>query len=105
MVRVTYTEDRETFEAQLFRPPHAARMTEHAGYFVERLDKDDKNALLSDALDRLWATRGLIHETQDILRTWVEALEFAAQRRPYWITYHNTYEKRKTKGSQLGRQS
>src|SRR5579859_1142441 len=102
---MTYTEDRETFEVQLFRPPHAARMTEHAGYFVERLDSTDKEALLKDALDRLWETRGLIHETRDVLRTWVEALEYAAARRPRWCVWYNVCERRWVKGSQLGIQS
>lgn len=102
---MTYTEDRETFEAQLFRPPHAARMSEHAGYFVERLEKHDKDALLTDAVDRLWSTRGQIHETQDILRTWIKALEFAAERRTEWRTWWNVYEVRMVKGFKLGRQS
>ena len=104
MAGVTYTEDRETFERQLFRPPHAARMTEHAGRFVERLDRDDKDALLKDALDWFWEHRGLIQETQDILRTWVKALEHAAGRRPVWRTWFNVYESRLVKGSKLGRQ-
>lgn len=81
---MTFTEDRETFEAQLFRPPHAARMSEHAGRFVGRLDDADKEILLGDALDRLWETRCLIHKTQDILCTWIDALKFAAERRPQW---------------------
>lgn len=102
---MTKIEDRDAFERQLARPPHAARMTEHAGYFVERLDAGDKNALLKDALDRLWETRDQIKETQDILRTWIKALEFAARRRPKWCTYWNVYEKRWVKGTQLGRQS
>lgn len=102
---MTFTEDRETFEAQLFRPPHAARMTEHAGHFTERLDKNDKNALLTMALDRFWETREQIKETQDILRLWVKALEFAAGRRPRWQTWFNVYEARWVKGTRLGRDS
>lgn len=96
---------REAFEAQLFRAPHAARMTDHAGHFVERLDKTDKEALLTMALDRFWETREQIKETQDILRLWVKALEFAAKRRPKWQVWFNVYEVRWVKGSQLGRQS
>lgn len=105
MATVTYTEDRETFESQLFRPPHAARMTDHAGHFVERLDKDDKAVLLKDALDRLWETRDQIHTAQDILRTWIKALEFAANKRPHWRTWFNVHDSRWVKGSQLGGQS
>jgi len=96
--------EREKFEADLFRPPHAARMTEHAGRFVERLDKEDKNMLLTTALDRLWETRKEIKTAQDVLRVWVKALEYAATRRPVWRTWFNVHEQRPVKGSQLGRQ-
>lgn len=95
--------DREKFEAQLFRPPHAARMTEHAGRFIERLDKGDKDALLRDALDRLWATHEDIEETKDVLKVWIAALEYAAERRPRWRTWYNVCEQRWVKGTQLGR--
>ena len=95
--------DRERFEAQLFRPPHAARMTGHAGRFVERLDKDDKDALLRDALDRLWATHDQIKETKDVLKVWCSALEYAAARRPRWRIWFNVYEARWIKGTLLGR--
>lgn len=96
---------REEFEALLSRPPHAARMSEHAGYFVERLDKADKNALLSMAVERMWETRSQIHEAQDILKTWIKALEYAARRRAYWVQWFNVYEHRKISSSKLGKQS
>ncbi len=84
MAGVIFTEDREVFERQLFRPPHAARMSEHAGRFTSRLDDADKTALLKDALDQFWEKRSQIQQTQDILRKWIEALEYAAARRPRW---------------------
>lgn len=101
---MTYTEDREQFERDLFRPPHAARMLEHAGRFVERLDRTDKEKLLEDAVDRLFELRDRIHEAKDILTLWIDSLEYAARRRPRWKTWFNVYESRWVKGSQLGRQ-
>ena len=99
------TTDREKFEAQLFRPPHAARMTEHAGRFTERLDKDDKDALLRDALDRLWEKHEEIEDGKSLLLTWIGALEYAAERRPRWKTWFNVHEARWVKGIYLGRAS
>lgn len=98
-------QDREEFAEALFRPPHAARMAEHAGYFVQRLDRHDKDALLTMALERLWDTRDQIKEAQDILRVWIKALEFAARYRPRWCVWFNVHESRWVKGTQLGRQS
>lgn len=95
--------DREAFERALIRPPHAARMMEHAGRFVGMLDKDDKNALLEDATERLWETREKVLEGKDVLMVWIAALEYAARRRPTWRqtdTWGRTWT---TKGSQLGR--
>lgn len=95
--------DREKFEEQLFQPPHAARMTDHAGRFVERLDSTDRAKLLEDALNRLWETHDQIKETKDVLKVWIAALEYAAARRPRWKTWFNVYEVRWVKGTQLGR--
>lgn len=100
---MTFTEDRETFERQLLQPPHAARLMEHAGRFVGRLDNADKGALLQLALDHFWDTRSQIKETQDILTLWVKSLEFAAKRRPKWHCWSSGYDWW-VKGSRLGRQ-
>lgn len=98
-----YTENRDTFERQLLQtPPHAARLAEHAGRFVGRLDNNDKDALLKDALDEFWARRDLIKETQDILTQWVKALEFAARRRPRWHVWSSGYDWW-VKGTQMGK--
>lgn len=99
---MTYTEDRETFERQLSQPPHAARLMEHAGRFVGRLDNNDKDALLKDALDKLWETRNRIKTTQDILTLWVDALAFAARRRPRWHVWSSGYDWW-VKGTQMGK--
>lgn len=101
---MTFTEDRETFERQILQPPHAARLMEHAGRFVGRLDNDDKDALLRIALDQFWETHGQIKETQDILTLWVRALEYAARRRPRWHLWSSGYDWW-VKGSQLGKQT
>lgn len=80
-----YTEDRETFERQMFStPPHAARLAERAGRFVGRLSNKDKDALLRVALDQFWETRDQINTTQDLLSLWIEALQYSARRRPRW---------------------
>lgn len=101
---MTYTEDRDTFERQMLQPPHAARLMEHAGKFVGRLDNADRDTLLTDALDQFWARRDAIKETQDILTVWVGALEFAARRRPRWHCWGSGYDWW-VKGSQLGKRS
>lgn len=101
---MTYTEDRETWERQMSQPPHAARLMDHAGRFVGRLDNADKDALLRMALDEFWARRDFIKETQDILSQWVKALEYASRRRPRWHLWSSGYDWW-VKGSQMGKQS
>lgn len=101
---MTYTEDRETFERQMSQPPHAARLMEHAGRFVGRLDNADKDALLHVALDEFWARRDYIKDTQDILEQWVKSLEYSARRRPKWHLWSSGYDWW-VKGAQMGKQS
>lgn len=101
---MTFTEDRETFERQMMAPPHAARLMDHAGRFIGRLDNTDKQAFLEMALDEFWARRDLIKATQDILLQWVKSLEFAAKRRPQWHCWSSGYDWW-VKGSQLGKQT
>lgn len=101
---MTYTEDRATFERQLSQPPHAARLMEHAGRFVGRLDNADKEWLLDIALEWLWGARDGIKESGDILRLWVKGLEYAARQRPRWHLWSSGYDWW-VKGSQLGRQA
>lgn len=100
---MTYTEDRTTFEAQLQRPPHFARMCEHAGRFVGRLSRVDKEALIEMAYDRLWDQRDQIHETAHVLLLWIDALKAAAMTRKQWLVYYNMGGWRWVKSSQLGR--
>lgn len=100
---MTYTEDRETFERDLLRPPHQARMLDYAGKYVGRLTKVDKNTLLEVAIEYLWNRRDQIKETSDILTTWIAALNFAAKTRKKWLVYYNIGGWRWVRSSQLGR--
>ena len=61
-----YTEDRETFERQMLQPPHAARLMEHAGRFVGRLDSKDKDALLKVWLES--ETKAAITSVRNLIR-------------------------------------
>lgn len=104
MARLNEDAERVVFERELFRPPHAARMTEHAGRFVERLDREDKDMLLEDALERLWQTRAQIKEAKDVLTVWIKALEYAAARRMRWRCWYNVCHWRWVKGVNLGKE-
>ena len=99
---MTYMEDREIFEADLCKPPHLARMCEHAGRFTGRLTKVDRNSLLEMAWDYLWARRDSIHETNDILLTWIACLTAAARTRERWLQWSGI-SWRWVRSSQLGR--
>lgn len=101
---MTFTEDREVFERQLMRPPHAARLMEHAGRFVGHLNDNDKEFLLELAIEWLWGARSSVKETQDILTLWIKGLEYAARRRPKWHLRDIAGRDWWVKGSQLGRQ-
>ena len=53
-----YTEDRETFERDMFRPPFMARMLEMAGRYARchtgRLSSKDKGELFEAAVEKFW---------------------------------------------------
>lgn len=82
---MTFTEDRETFERDIFKPPHLARMLDVAGEFTGRLDKADREWFLCAAMEQLWEMRESVKVMNDINRLWVLALEETAWVRPYWI--------------------
>ncbi len=100
---MTYTEDRETFERDLRKPPHFARMCEHAGRFTGRLTKVDRDTFLEMAYERLWCDRSNIRETSDILLRWIDALRYAARTRKRWLIYYPLGGWRWARSSQLGR--
>jgi hypothetical protein len=84
-----YTEDRETFERDMFRPPHMARMLEAAGRYSGRMGDKDRVAFFQLALDAFWALRDTVHVTADIQRNWDRALKTAATSRDRWIVWSN----------------
>ena len=86
-VAVIYTEDRDTFERDMFRPPHAARMLEATGLFTGRMRDADKEAFLELALDTFWALRNTIHNCADIQKNWLRALKTAALSRDKWLLF------------------
>jgi hypothetical protein len=101
---MTYTEDREVFERDLFKPPYLARMLEASGRYVGRLMPEDRAALLASALDLLWDYRDDIHTSNDVTAQWDRALRNAARLRPKWLVWWNWYERRWVRGVRLGRE-
>lgn len=83
MAAVT-TEDRDAFEAAIFKPPHLVRLIDLYGEFTDRLDKNDRSYFLVRAMDRFWETRDMIKVMNDIGRLWVMALDWTAALRPRW---------------------
>lgn len=78
------TEDRETFEREIFRPPHLARLLDITGEFTGRLDKADREFFLTRASDMFWENRAAIKVANDIPRLWVAALQELAKGRRCW---------------------
>ncbi len=91
MARMTYTEDREAFERDMFRPPFMARMLEIAGRYARcatgRLDASDKEELFRLALDRFWELRDTVANANDVYRVWEVALKTAACTRRRWLVW------------------
>lgn len=100
---MTYTEDREVFERDLFKPPYLARMLERSGRYVGALDKCDRDLILQLALDNFWEMRDQINDTNGVLRVWDQALSRAARTRPRWKTWWSLIETRWVKGIHLGK--
>lgn len=78
-------DDREEFEAQIFKPPHLARMLDICGEYTGRLDNQDRAYVVQFALDTLYSWRDLINSQNDITRLWVDALTDAAYSRARWL--------------------
>lgn len=76
--------DRETFEATIFKPPHLARMLERFGEFTGRLDSADREFFLTSAVDRLYERREEIKTSNDVEQLWVSVLTDVAFTRPRW---------------------
>lgn len=88
---MAYTQDRESFERDMFRPPFMARMMEMAGRYARctsgRLDSSDKEVLFRTALDEFWETRGNVCNSNDVYRVWELALKAAATSRERWLVW------------------
>ena len=80
-----YTEDRETFERQFFKPPFLARMLERIGKYIDGLD--DKTAFILLAHEKFWQLRNQIKSADDVTKVWEEALKQAAFTRPRWLMH------------------
>lgn len=85
-----YTEDRETFERDLFnKPPHCARLAVHIGTYTCKLSPSDAEQFVKRAVDNLWDNRGKIKTAPDILRLWIAACDSVAKSRPTWMVWVN----------------
>jgi len=100
---MTYTEDREVFERDLFKPPHLARMLERAGQYTGALCKEDRELVLKLALDNFWELRGQIRNSNDVLRVYDRALAQAVRTRPKWRVWWGLIEWRWIKSVQMGK--
>ncbi len=85
---MTYTEDRDTFEREMFRPPHAARMLEATRRYAARMGAKDRGEFFQAALDAFWALRDTVRVTDDIRRNWERALKTAAVSRSRWLVWN-----------------
>lgn len=100
---MTYTEDRELFERDLFKPPYTARMIARAGEYTGALNAADRSLILGMALDNFWELRDEIHTSNDVLRVWDRALARAVRSRPQWRVWWGLVEWRWMKSVHLGR--
>jgi hypothetical protein len=88
LVEVTYTEDKETFERDIFKPPHVARLLDALGPFVDGLTGRDRSAFITEAFDAFFLLRNGIKCVNDIYIQWGAALKLAAQSRERWLVWN-----------------
>ena len=92
---MTYTEDRETFERDMFRPPFMARMLEMAGRYARchagRLSSKDKGELFEVAVEKFWQLRDTVRSSNDVYRVWELALKAAATSRERWLVWSQVH--------------
>lgn len=101
---IANTEDRETFEREIFRPPHLARLLDISGEFIGRLDKQDREYFLYRTMGNFWESRAGIKVMNDISRLWVAALQQTANERLSWEIWSGV-EWRWVRPGQLRRKS
>jgi|ERR1700674_1351916 len=83
-----YTEDRDTFARDLFRPPFLARMIEDAGRYTGRMSQEDRDWVIELALDRFWELRNTIYTSYGLRDRWIDALNYAVASRPRWRIWY-----------------
>jgi nicotinamide mononucleotide adenylyltransferase len=86
---MTYTEDRATFERDIFRPPYLARMLERAGVYVGSMRQSDRDAFSQTAMEEFWWLRDKVKDANDITRVWELALRYAALSRKTWGVWNS----------------
>lgn len=101
---IANTEDRETFEREIFRPPHLARLLDITGEFTGRLDGKDRNYFIARTMVHFWEKRAGIKVQNDISRIWAETMQQVAYARPSWEIWSGVEWRRVTPG-QLRRKS
>ena len=104
MAEVTYTEDRVTFERDIFRPPYLARMLERAGVYVGAMNQRDRDFFAQIAMEQFWWLRERVKVANDITRVWELALRYAALTRKTWKVWSSVEAAWvTTPGKRLGR--
>jgi hypothetical protein len=93
-----YTEDRQTFEDQIFQPPRTARMLAEAARYTSRMETVDRDAFMRVAFERFFDLREKFRDASDIRKYWVEALNQAAATRPFWKIWFTWHEFKWVKG-------
>jgi hypothetical protein len=95
-----YTEDRATFEDQIFQPPRTARLMAEASRYVSRMEAADRDAFMRTAFERFYELRNKIQTSDGIRRYWVEALNQTAATRPFWKIWFTWHEFKWVRGSE-----
>ena len=95
-----YTEDRATFEDQMFQPPRTARMMAEAARYTSRMDSADRESFMRLTFQRFFELRDRILVASDIRKYWVEALNWAAASRSFWKIWFTWHEFKWVKGAQ-----
>lgn len=89
MTQYIYTEDRETFEREMFAQRRLAIMFEHASYYTRRMSVESSFAFFEAARIEFWKLRNEI-PNHGIFPCWYKALQRAAMTRPHWWFWFST---------------
>jgi hypothetical protein len=100
MAGMTYTEDRATFEDQIFQPPRTARLMAEASRYVSRMEAADREAFMRITFERFYELRNMLKCSDDIRRYWIVALNAAAATRQFWKIWFTWHEYKWVKGKE-----